>query len=98
MTNFSVDESEPGVVKLLGELDAATAETLLAALAYADGQDFAIDLSGLTFVDSSGLRAMLRIRGEHHGARFVRPTATIARLLDVTGMAEILGIDPPPTP
>jgi anti-anti-sigma factor len=60
---FSVDcESPPGfghVVTVVGELDVAVAPRVTTVLADLTG-DIALDCAGLTFMDSSGLRALER--------------------------------------
>src|ERR1700677_2220817 len=51
----------PAVVKLIGELDVSTAPQLEACLEGlgADGPDVRLDLSGLSFCDSSGISALV---------------------------------------
>jgi anti-sigma B factor antagonist len=76
-----------------GELDLATAP-LLASEALElieDGaRDVIVDLSGLTFCDSSGLSAFVRIanRLNPSAGRLVLagPTAIVRRVLDVSGL------------
>jgi anti-sigma B factor antagonist len=82
------------LVTLRGELDAAT-EHLLVDLV--DGQvdetceDLIVSCRELTFVDSSGLRALLAVRGGCAGAdtRFhlVHTSPQLERLLEITGLA-----------
>jgi anti-anti-sigma factor len=66
---------------LHGELDCSTAPALQSALAdlALDTRDLTLDLTGLTFIDSSGVRTIL-------GARLAaRPTAYSQTLLDPNG-------------
>ena len=58
-----------------------------------DGQTADVDLSGITFIDSSGLKAMLKIQRDHHHVRFVRPSAHVARLVEITGLTVLFGFD-----
>jgi anti-anti-sigma factor len=61
---WGVDGTAEGVAAW-GELDLASAEAfgeeLAAAVMEGSGGSFLIDLSGVTFMDSAGLRALLRV-------------------------------------
>jgi anti-sigma B factor antagonist len=76
-----------------GELDLAGVATLLSHLDWLlqDGQlVIAVDLRGLTFMDASGVHALITAgrRCEAHGRRFtvVRGAKQIDRLLKVCGL------------
>jgi anti-anti-sigma factor len=82
---------------LSGELDMASAPTLEAALERicTDATEaVALDLSRLTFMDSTGLRVMLVARDvcERHDCEFqlIPGPAQIQRLFEVTGLLEQL--------
>jgi anti-sigma B factor antagonist len=89
--------SESGGVRLLrltGELDLAGVdrfERLLTANQIPEAGTFVIDMRGLTFIDSSGLRALIiadqRVRAE--GGRFivVRGPDRVNEVLEMTGVA-----------
>jgi anti-sigma B factor antagonist len=84
-------------VVLAGELDLASVprfESLLAA-AFEIADHCVIDLRELAFVDSSGLRALLRARrrASESGAtlEIVHPTPTVARVLADAGVEHVLG-------
>jgi len=72
--NIEVVDRDYGViVRVEGELDVATAPVLDAALTLAEASDvpmIAIDLTGVTFIDSTGLRALLEAhaRDKRHAA------------------------------
>lgn len=98
------EERETAIVALEGEIDLSTvpdAERKIAdAEASAPGR-LVIDLRDVTFMDSSGLRALLTAhrRAEEAGRGFalVRGSDTVTRLLDVTGLSERLEVlDEPP--
>ncbi|MCU1454151.1 MAG: anti-anti-sigma factor [Acidimicrobiales bacterium] len=83
------------VVRPAGEVDAATAPELLAALLGACSPQLTVlevDMAGVAFLDSAGISALLagRARAAEHGARFtvsnVQPV--VRRVLDVTGLSE----------
>ncbi|RCV49540.1 STAS domain-containing protein [Marinitenerispora sediminis] len=84
-----------------GELDVATADALTEGITAAverSGGEVTVDLSGITFCDAAGLGALVRAanRTEPVGARLIlrAPTARLARLLDVTGLARRFPVTP----
>ena len=98
-------ERETKVVALEGEIDLATvpeAERLITEAEAGNPGRLVIDLSQVTFMDSSGLRVLLTAhrRAEEDGRSFalVKGSDTVNRLLEVTGLAERLELlDAPPT-
>ena len=56
---FAVTGGGNGKLDLAGELDAETAPVLAEALASRNGSALTLDLSGLTFIDSSGIHAII---------------------------------------
>jgi anti-sigma B factor antagonist len=87
------------VLVLRGELDPHTAPQLRAETARAlrDGRhDLVLDLSGLTFIDSSGLRVIINSHksAAERGGRLVlrSPSQTALRLLDITGLIDHIEI------
>src|SRR5829696_3199665 len=98
---LAVHQSDIDGIRLLevfGELDLATAPRLCALLDAARGQRvrrLVIDLTGVDFCDSTGLRAVLGASTELRlaGGRLavaVLPNGGVARLFDVTGIREAL--------
>ena len=98
---LTVDGGPTTTVVLAGELDPATAPNLRDAVgdlvADPDVERVVLDLSGLTFLDSSGLRVFVTAREElrERGAELVLrgPSANTQRLLDITGLGEIIAVD-----
>lgn len=87
-------------LRLAGELDLSTAPQLNDALdrLAAEGQRrFLIDLTDLTFCDSTGIAAF--VRGDNRAAaeggwlRVTGATGRVARVLEVTGLADVLRYD-----
>lgn len=77
---------------LTGELDVAAAEGLDEAIdSLANGTDpVTLDLSNLSFMDSTGLRAILRLAANLEGQAVVmlhNPTPRVREILDVSGVA-----------
>ena len=100
-------------VTLRGELDLATVSEVTDALQRlaprADGvRHVVLDLRGLTFMDSNGVRVLLKqrefARTNHYNLAVVRGNDAIQRLLALTGVEELLVVvdDPedlvPPLP
>ena len=79
------------VIVVVGELDAYTGPALSEALA--SGGDATLDLSGVTFVDSSALRILVLAHQERdqRGARLrlQTPSDAVRRLLDVSGLSGV---------
>jgi anti-sigma B factor antagonist len=78
-------------VTLRGELDLATAGRLEAAIEQA-GSPVMLDLSGLTFMDSTGVRVLLQAAERAPGAlRIIPPAGGDALVtMEVTGIAAVL--------
>lgn len=97
MARFSLHTSLAGrkaVVSLAGELDLAGAATLERELEGLQDAAVVVDLRGLGFMDSSGLRALAvaALRAQDAGRRFalVPGAARVMRVFDVTCMRERL--------
>jgi anti-anti-sigma factor len=90
-----IADNRPGSLTLAGELDMASASVVEARL---DGLDGSVDLecSGVTFVDSSGLRLFVAIHRacEARGAKLtiVNPSGRVTQLLELTGLDSVLDV------
>jgi anti-anti-sigma factor len=73
-----------------GECDAANARDIEAWLGRLDTEPLEVDLSGVTFFDSSALRAFLNMRRCNRHLRLVNPSRTVRNVLDITGTTEYL--------
>lgn len=89
-------------VEPTGELDIATAELLEQELRAAEDSDAAtimLDLSGLAFMDSTGLRVVLdaneRCGGQVDRLRVIAGSPAVDRLLDIVGLRERLPLITP---
>lgn len=107
-TRLAIDvRSRPASVRLVvvGEIDPHTSAELehawtagLDSLATIDGPILELDLAGVTFIDSSGLRVLIganqavKARGGH--VVIHQPSATVMKLLDVTQLAAEFEITP----
>ena len=82
-----------------GELDAVTAEQLVQAfgdLPEVDAGPIEVDLAAVTFIDSSGLRALLELadRADAAGAETLikNPSKQVSRLLVITHLEDRFGL------
>ena len=100
--------ADRGVVCLgvSGELDLATAAGLEDAVATAAARpgvhEVVVDLSGLSFLDASGMAALVRARAAAAGTgvlvRIQGARGVVARVLALTGVGEWLSGHPPCAP
>jgi anti-anti-sigma factor len=115
MASFEVttEQARPGrlLVRLTGEFDLAAFEevdTLLASAQTGGVHSLVVDLRGLQFIDSSGIKLLLRAqaRAEELGGRLrvVRGSASIQHIFALTGLegslpfADEEGVQPGPHP
>jgi anti-anti-sigma factor len=96
----SRDDGVP-VLRLSGELDRLNADVVDAAvreLAAETTSTLVLDVRGLEFIDSAGLRTLSRahnLLAEAGHSLVVRgPSATILRLIELVGLLDILTIEP----
>jgi anti-anti-sigma factor len=87
------------LVEVSGELDVATAEPLRAQLLpAAEHGTVVLDMSGVTFCDSSGLRVLVEAEqlARRSGAAFrvAAPSAAVRRVLGLTKLDQALQIFP----
>jgi anti-anti-sigma factor len=85
------------LVTLFGELDTASAPVLrdcLAHLVDTGATNLEVDVSGLAFIDSTGLTVLMeqwhRLRPLGGSLALLSPAPAIRRVLDVTGLAPLL--------
>lgn len=97
------DDERPPRLSVDGELDIGTApllrEALLRLLADPDIGDVVLDLSGVTFVDSSGLAVLLmaarRWASEEDRLVVRNPSRVFLRIVDLTGVRAAFDFDDP---
>lgn len=88
------------VVRVVGEIDLATAPQLQSCLARipADTRAVIVDLTAVTFLDSTGLSVLVAGRkrlsedGEEGDLRLVVSRSLIQRVLDVTGLSNVFPV------
>lgn len=91
---FSVAPGRNGSqLALVGELDSATVPELVDALSTLNGErDVKLDLAGLTFIDSSGLHAIVayaRSREPDGTVTLCDVSRDIVRIFEITHLTEL---------
>lgn len=93
-TTLHRDTDGRSVLTVSGEIDAAVADDLIAAgrSVLVAATVLRLDLSAVTFLDSSGLAALIGLRNAcvESGAdlTLVAPSRQVRRILEITGLAE----------
>jgi anti-sigma B factor antagonist len=93
-------EITDGVLSVAGEIDAHTCDDLASALEPLPGSgDVRIDMASVQFMDSSGLRVLI---GAHQRADAAerkliieRPSKSVFRIIEISGLADHLHIANP---
>ena len=86
-SGFSLNVSE-NRVKVTGELDVLTAPLVIEAVVKA--MTVELDLSEVTFVDSSGVHALIQLRNRRSELQIVAISPPVKRVLEMTGIAQAL--------
>ncbi|HEX6967920.1 MAG TPA: STAS domain-containing protein [Micromonosporaceae bacterium] len=99
LTVHTEQHGEVVVVSVAGELDMATAPQLqdrISDLLDRGHDRIVFDLDGLSFCDSTGLSVLIRAKNscdENDGqVRLAAPQRTVLRVLQVSGLTEVLEI------
>jgi anti-anti-sigma factor len=97
LTVSSEREGDVHTICLLGELDLATADRVareIGRVEASDAHSIVLDLSGLTFMDSTGVRLMLnahaRSRADANRLTMLRGGAAVQRVLELCGVDHLL--------
>jgi len=96
-TTSTVSETGEPTVEVSGELDLASAEDFATQVGESagDANVVVLDLSGVTFMDSTGLAALIKIRNRltDRGGdlRLAAASRAVERVLELTGMSDTFG-------
>jgi anti-anti-sigma factor len=90
-------QDDPPALLVRGEIDAAGAPALRAALAelreVVGGDAVVLDLSEVTFMDSSGLAALVDASSGGRRVEVRRPSPIVRRVIEMTGLDGLLLAD-----
>ena len=87
------EDNDVLVVGLSGEIDMSNVDDLkdeIGLVARAGTRCVVFDLSSLDFIDSSGLSLLVTVASDVGAARLRGPSLIVRRLVDLTGLGEIL--------
>ena len=85
------------VIALSGDLDISSVEQLRSAVsevAEAQPEELTFDMSGLRFMDSAGIAVLLGAAGKVPSVRLCNPTRAVRRVIELTGLTEVLKVEP----
>jgi anti-sigma B factor antagonist len=92
-------EAEPAIVVLSGEMDVVSTASFGEAMTELEGSSpdrVIIDIGGLTFIDSSGINALVQAARtiESRGGRAVlaSPVSHVQRVFDITHVGDVVAI------
>ena len=84
------DVGDIHLVSFRGELDLSTATGLVDWLVEISGSKIVIDLSDLTFMDSSGIPVFVQAKNElGDSVVLTRPQPNVKRLFEITGLFDL---------
>jgi anti-sigma B factor antagonist len=92
-----IDPAGVPIVTITGELDSSNAssqEAAIASIAAAHPERLIFDLSGLRFMDSAGIAVLVGIAATVDSVQLRDPSHTVRRVIDVTGLSNVLPIEP----
>lgn len=99
VARLSIASPEAGVFVLHGEIDAHTAPDVAAHLDPLPsdlGDVLTLDMAGVSFMDSSGLRVLIELnrRVDESGATLTvrSPSRAVARLIEISGLSDVIGV------
>ncbi|MDG4808405.1 STAS domain-containing protein [Micromonospora sp. WMMD1120] len=81
-------------VVVAGEVDMATADTMLQTALREPAGRMTLDLRAVTFFDSAAIHALVRLAQEFSGALTVRPSRQVRRVLEISGLGEQSWLSP----
>ena len=93
---LTIYEAGDSLLRLVGEIDVMTAPELARYLDN-DQRIRVLDMAQVTFMDSSGLKVLVlanRSREASDRITLRAPSAAVRRVVDISGMAEWLGLAP----
>jgi anti-anti-sigma factor len=91
------DDAGFPIIKLVGEIDLSNVESVRAtidATVSSAPERIVFDLSGLEFLDSSGIALLLSAAAKSGRVELRNASEIVRRVIEVTGLAGVLPMDP----
>jgi anti-anti-sigma factor len=95
--DLTSDATGAPTIKLSGELDISNADSFretIEQVIEAKPDHLAFELGELTFMDSSGIAVMVHAANNVGSVELLHPTTIIRRVIEATGLTDVLRIDP----
>jgi len=95
-SELSSDAAGNLTIKLVGELDISSAgafRTTVDQIVASRPERLVFDLSQLSFMDSSGIAVMVYAANHSGEVQLLHPSSIVRRIVEATGLSEILGLD-----
>ena len=80
-----------GRLCIKGDVDLRSAGRILEWLSSFDGQPIDLDMSDVSFFDSTGLRTLIQARRLHSGLRIVSASKSVRRVIEITSTTFLFG-------
>jgi anti-anti-sigma factor len=84
-----LDDQQPVIVQLTGELDILTADELRRRIESIHG-DIVFDLDALSFIDAAGLTVISEAARDNGGVTITNPTSAVKRVFEICGLSDWL--------
>jgi anti-anti-sigma factor len=81
-------------VVVTGEVDMATADTMLQTALREPAERIVLDLRAVTFFDSAAIHALVRLAQQFPGTLSVLPSRQVRRVLDISGLGDQVWLRP----
>jgi anti-anti-sigma factor len=92
-----IDATGEPLITVSGELDSSNAASLEAAIASITAnrpERLIFDLSGLRFMDSAGISALIGAAAKVETVRLRAPSQPVRRVIELTGLSGVLPVEP----
>lgn len=93
----SADAAGQPVIRVAGDLDISNVEGLRSAVERVTAgrpERVTFELSALRFMDSAGVAVLLNVAREVSSVRLHNPTLPVRRLVELTGLSDVLAVEP----
>jgi anti-sigma B factor antagonist len=78
------------ILHLIGELDLATAPQLDEVMAATKAEHIVLDLTDLSFIDSSGISLLVVALSDQRDVTLRNPQPNVSRVLELTGLDHLV--------